>query len=1103
MSKTGHKAILASAGSGKTFQLAHRYIRLLAEKGDKKDIVTPDRICAMTFTRKAAGEIFDSIAKYLCKAAMGENDSTELTNARISMPHLKKDDYLKLLRCFVDNLNRARIGTFDSFIVGIARAFPITLGIPINFQVVDSGGSAAKENRQKVLEYILGPADANNIGKKFLDAFKQATYGHEEKVLDKILDTFLDKLSFQYKLCPDSTKWGNENHIWPAGKNPYKKPVKCDGPKIAANTIKWADAQVQTKKYEKNFYNALKGIASELAVYTPASAGVELLNGTLVFGRILEKLDDMKKGDVEVIYGIGKNNIYTIPFEIGKQLSCLFHNLLCIEYERMLRCTAGLHNLLSTYETVYEKVTRAAGNFSFTDIQHLLAGSDEDGTGRLISREPGIDRLYIDYRMDCNLDHWLLDEFQDTSDLQWSVFENLISEIVQAPKEDGRSFFYVGDVKQAIYRWRGGNNELFLDIIKKFNEHGNVIELEPMQKTYRCSQPVIDVVNMVFTKLPDDFPESATAKWNNIWEDHETAAEDKELGYVSLLEPPEDLSKTEAKETRCQLVADLLNEIQPVKRGLKVGILVRNNKFGKTLVNVLCKECDGMSFVHEGESGIIENEVAHLLMLMVKLAAHPGDEYAWKYIQMGPMAPILEKHNINHSNIAPQFLTEIQEDGFHEFVLKWGLRLAETYDLGPYGLDCLDRFESAAAEFDSFGSSSCNSFLRFINSYTIREQPSSKAVRVMTIHQSKGLEFDVVILPELQDYTGSNMIKNTGADLICAGGRSDPDWILKMPKRIIAENDAILNRQLEEADSEHCFDSLCMLYVAMTRAKQALYMITSKYKGKSFAFHPSMLLKQQLAGDRNPDLLPNIKLNDKDYVSLYESGKGSKWYETERWRIKKTEDTKKVVCLLDGGYAEKSDRCKMLHHREPSKQKGMTRNAFNLFEAKSTDIMDFGSAIHELFEQVEWAEDADVNAIINAWEPISIYDEQVTKDVIKQFRACMESGTVREHLSRPEGNVDTPWREKRFEVVLNSELISGAFDRVTIVRDEQGNVVSATIFDYKSSQVDKPTDIDKKTKDYTPQMDAYREALARIIGVDLSAVICCLIFTRQQVTRTV
>ena len=95
MSDIRNLAILASAGSGKTFQLAHRYIRLLADRNEE---ILPDRICAMTFTRKAAGEIFDEIAGYLCESASDDKAARITAVERIDLPELKRKDFLDLLK---------------------------------------------------------------------------------------------------------------------------------------------------------------------------------------------------------------------------------------------------------------------------------------------------------------------------------------------------------------------------------------------------------------------------------------------------------------------------------------------------------------------------------------------------------------------------------------------------------------------------------------------------------------------------------------------------------------------------------------------------------------------------------------------------------------------------------------------------------------------------------------------------------------------------------------------------------------------------------------------------------------------------------------------
>src|SRR5690606_22248156 len=106
-----------------------------------------------------------------------------------------------------------------------------------------------------------------------------------------------------------------------------------------------------------------------------------------------------------------------------------------------------------TYEAVYHDAVRRAGKLTFGDVQRIL--QPDTGAPRLSGEDAGEGRLAIDYRLDGEIDHWLLDEFQDTSFGQWSVLRNLIDEAVQDPT-GARSFFYVGDVKQAIFTWREG-----------------------------------------------------------------------------------------------------------------------------------------------------------------------------------------------------------------------------------------------------------------------------------------------------------------------------------------------------------------------------------------------------------------------------------------------------------------------------------------------------------------------------------------------------------------------------------------------------------------------------------------------------------------------
>jgi len=170
-----HEAISASAGSGKTFQLAHRYIRLLAGG------VKPERIIALTFSRKAAGEIFDSIITYLYRAATSP-ETARTTSEIIDIPSLCQNDFLRLLREMMNSLHRLQIGTLDSFTVGIIRSFPMELGISGAFQVMESEGALARTARQEVLGRIFNHHYVNQTTQReFLEALNRRPLARRRK----------------------------------------------------------------------------------------------------------------------------------------------------------------------------------------------------------------------------------------------------------------------------------------------------------------------------------------------------------------------------------------------------------------------------------------------------------------------------------------------------------------------------------------------------------------------------------------------------------------------------------------------------------------------------------------------------------------------------------------------------------------------------------------------------------------------------------------------------------------------------------------------------------------------------------------------------------
>ena len=1070
-----HEAIAASAGSGKTFQLAHRYIRLLANE------VRPDQIIALTFSRKAAGEIFDSIAKHLCEAASSPEQARE-TGRRIGKPEFGQSDFLRLLRSLLANLHSLHISTLDSFTIGIIRAFPMELGISPMFQVMDSDGAAAKTTSREVLSTIFNHRYADCAAQQaFLDAFKQATFGQEEKSLERSLDTFTGGYRNYYQLMPEPYIWGQENTIWRDG-SPWFEPA--DDVAAAATELR---VLFENSGFPDKLLNSLTKIIDFASGYSESTPWDDNLSKTVVFQSLLANMENLKRGEMTLAYSRGE---YPFSYRQCELIFNLLRYVVGTELRSTLSKTKGIYRILSQYEQFYDDMIRLRGKLTFTDAQYLLTAANQYNNGVLLSRMPEQDaRLYIDYRLDCKLDHWLLDEFQDTSDLQWEVLRNLADEILQ-DASGHRSFFYVGDVKQAIYGWRGGNARLFSKILEQYKGH---IEQTPLSVSFRSCQPVIDMVNRVFGYLEDSsLPQRAVREWEDIWQEHECQeGVVPEHGYAALLEPQYHSSEDKpTKEDRYQVVAHLLKDIDPLNRGLSVAVLVRTNKSGREVADFLRSECRGMNFTHEGRAAIKDNPVVSLLLSLVKFAAHPGDTFAWRHLEMSPLGEHFAKNLKDRSDLPRTLLQEIQTHGFRTFLRKWGTRLDIARPIDAFGRKRLNDLINAAGEFDENDGCDCNEFLHFIDSYEIHDLGMENTVRVMTIHQSKGLGFDIVILPDLQ---GENMTAASHIDFVVA---REPDtdrplWALKMPRRIIAESDPVLATQVQISDELACFDSLCLLYVALTRARQGLYMITS-FPGKSATvINPAAFLKLQLTGDMKPTDGPHVTIDGEELICLYEMGERD-WYATVSEKIQPAEFPEQRE--LPEGFGERPSLRRRLLSVSPSVLGESEIRADSLFAHITHDSMEFGKAIHELFEKVTWVDEVDIDSLIQEWRRTSSVAEELKQRAIEQFQQALASAEIRQALSKPEGNVDL-WREKHFEIVLEYQWVTGIFDRVSIVRSPDGKPLAVTVVDFKSDDITNETELNDRAERYRLQLSIYGKALSRMLQIDPSQITLQLLFT--------
>ena len=1106
MNPFGNRAISASAGTGKTYALAHRYLALMAAG------VPPDRICALTFSRKAAGEIFDTIVGRLCAAAAdpAARAATAADIARhvssVTAP-AQAEEYVLLLRRLLDQPHRLRIGTLDSFILGIVRAFPLELGLPPDARPMNNDGGEAQTLRQTLLTRLFDPRqrerdDVNDrAGAAILNAFRQATFGTESKSLVVRLDKIIAEQYVFYRQHADKA-WGIVDRVWPGARwweeveETERRQVETPAYGEALRLAFGAD-----KRPAQLGETCIK-IALAAAAHTAETFWPEQVVKNSVTPQLFKQACDAAVPELDYY---GKR--YALPRELWPPLRAALANLVGVEIARAGQRTAGLRALLERYDALYGEAQRRDGRLTFEDLSRLLA----DPAQRPSRNADADDKLYIDYRLDGQLDHWLLDEFQDTSDTQWGAIENLVDEVVQDP---ARSFFYVGDIKQSIYGWRGGNYRLFGKVRQRCGILSDP-DKDTLRKCQRSLPAVIDAVNAVFDGLPQ-WPAAcdggkgphpaAVAAFMSEWTPHESARRDAGKGFVALLEyvprkgdadrGPSDREDGDEDEgageaAQYEAIARVLADVQPTRKDLSVAVLVRSNRQGRACVDVLRRKLPDLPVVHEGTGGIVDNPVVTLLLALTRYAAHPADTLALRHVQMSPLAAALEAAGGGLAGFPAHFLAEVHAQGFAGALRAWGERLAIQ---DPFGRQRLRELLAAAEEFDAAGSCDTDAFEDHIRAYQVKAQAAAGAVRVMTIHQSKGLGFDMVLAPfdprdrSFADTRLRMLHSDLGRDERTAGG-----WVLQPPKREVlqAAGGAPVDA-FDAARAEDNFAQLCVLYVAMTRAKQALYLLVPQRPRTSQTVREADLLRERLAGAGEPAGalcgLPTLYAHgDRDWCDKPGRPVGG--------AVAPPADAPpaplRVAFVPD------------VLRREPSKEQaeGKAYPASWLFRELAGDVRVFGSALHRLFERIEWIEDADIEGLVTAWRAESMEPAAVVRNVEKQFRDCLRSPEALALLRRPAGAARCEvWRETPFSVVRDgkggTEIVIGRFDRLIVERDGEGRPVRATVVDFKSNRVETDAALREAAAGYAVQMRDYAAAAARLLGLPVEQAATRLLFTR-------
>ena len=1072
-----NEMILASAGSGKTWQLTNRYLALMGRDLLAGKPPRPEAILAVTFTRKAAGEFFDEILKKLARGAKSQQDALALAGEpdalqnplHSTLKQLQQHHYQELLVLFIERMPRLFLGTLDSLFANIVRSFPAEFGLAGSFEILNE--YQGKIARHEVFRNVFETTNNAQEQDQFLEAFRLATLGSTEASVQRLLDQFVDDHHNLLLEAASHDLWGNPQKIWPSG-NPWLQ----EGIDYLTNL-----EELFALFEEESFSDPQRKFWDEFREQLPLTTPGNLPHRVSFFlTKFLASWDALQTG--EAILSVSKKQ--KLGHEECRLICEITTRLVGDELRHSLIRTKGIWAIIAHYESTYSQQVRRKGKLTFHDLEVLLAGAP--GSPKpILAQGPSEDtRLRIDYRLDAKFEHWLLDEFQDTSFLQWSIIENLIDEAVQDTSGE-RSLFQVGDIKQAIYAWRGGDTQLFTDIARRYQDYGERALLQrDLSVSWRSGEDVIQPLNQIFGNREAlanlGMPPQTIAQWH--WTSHQVAEPNRDHPGLTAYYHPEAADGDKVTNEDCYaLTLALLEEIQPIKNGLSCVILVQNNKNGREIVDYLrTHSSSGIPVASESDVAVaIDNPVTLAFLNLFHFAAHPNDPFAQGHFEMSPLRKVIEKNGFTPSELTYEIRRQIYQQGFEATLQHW-VQATEQENLlnDEFSRQRLEELALAARLFDQTGELSLDRFVSYAKFYTLREPNSKSAVQVMTIHKSKGLTFDMAILPQLDGKT----LTTTRSEMGVQRNRDtrEVEWVFDLPRKAIAEGDEMLAAHRTQLESAAGYEQLCKFYVALTRARYANYLIAPPRKPKSKSMNFLKLLDDTLAWDE----LEESSLHGVSFQKAFESNLPTtqeRWWEHLKQKEEKPPPPKKKSPPLPINPRLRPSR------RTPSRtaQTGSSKTPFSTHENKA---LEFGTMIHQLFEEIDWWQ-KDLQITNNSNYP---------ENVISYFTKVIMSPAAKATLSKPKlstGQSAELWREQNFEILIGNNWTSGTIDRVQIIRDAHGNTVSAQIIDFKTDKVETHPEALAKATDYDSQMQTYCEAVSSLLNLPLEKISAHLLFS--------
>lgn len=835
------KIYSASAGSGKTFTLVKEYLKIcLGTKSPKKFIA----ILAITFTNKAASEMKERIIKSLkafsnpTKAEQTERDMMSLLveETGLTIEELQSRSQL-VFETILHNYSQFSIGTIDKFTHRIIRTFAQDLDLPANFEVemehqlllkqaVDLLISKTGEDKKLTQLFVNFIHDKTADDKSWLiendfytiaeELLKESGQEHCESLKDLSLDDF-------FKLREEIHKYLNaiDKELSQIG---IGFSTDCSDKGLLAEWFS-GGARSGIPKY----FEYLK--TKNWEKYIPSNANVKNFEkDTWYAGKAPKEFYTEIDAIQEKFYPLVKRAL-----EILEEYPKYVHFKLIA---RNFYSMAVLHEISKELQQIKEQ----------NNI--IPIGEFNKKIAQVLQHEEG---NFIYERLGERYANYFIDEFQDTSELQWKNLLPLIENAIADGLKPG-SAMIVGDAKQAIYRWRGGEVDQFIDLQQLAADTSLQgayrMESLSLENNYRSTAEVVDFNNKLFSSIAHQVEKE---EYRNLFKDLSAQQVKGNGGYVSLEYIENGEEHDEQQKQKClQTIEDLIND-----EGFNYGdicILTRTKAKGALLVKMLSDENIP---VISSESLLIEQspEVRLLLNFLRFLNEPTHPRYRFKLIEFLHENDLIP-WSLENANMKLAELCEAPEQRFNAFLkeivldfnfLHWRSislielchKIIKSFKLEKTARVYMQFFLDELWVFCNKYSQDLYGFLSYwderAHKLSIAVPEGINAVQVMTIHKSKGLEFPVVLFPFANWNATSERDAKSWVEIDEPELQDLPTSLIPLGKQLESSTSQ-LQTIYKEHKSKVLLDNLNMLYVALTRPKTRLYIFTSpKGRGKNLS----------------------------------------------------------------------------------------------------------------------------------------------------------------------------------------------------------------------------------------------------------------------------